>query len=131
VYQIGPDIDGDRVNQAFVTIACMHCEDAPCIKVCPTSAIYKDTQTHITLVHRDYCIGCKACLWVCPYGAPGFDEEGRLALCDLCIDRLKEGKMTACEATCPSRAIFVGSPEQIAERRAKKAAVKISKGILE
>jgi Fe-S-cluster-containing dehydrogenase component len=125
VHPYGPSIDGDRVNQSFVTIACMHCEDPPCLSVCPTSAIVKDGSTHITLVKRERCIGCRACLWVCPYGVPSFDEEGKLVLCDLCIDRLKEGKQTACEATCPARAIFVGTPEEIAEKQARKAVEKI------
>ncbi|MFH1123760.1 MAG: 4Fe-4S dicluster domain-containing protein [Pseudomonadota bacterium] len=131
VYQFGPVIDGAGVNQSFVTIACMHCEDAPCLRVCPTSAIYKDTPTHITMVNRDKCIGCKACLWICPYGAPSFDEDGKLALCDLCIDRLREGKKAACEATCQAMAIFIGSPEEIAELRAKKAVDRIGRGLME
>ena len=128
VYQSGPEIRGERVHQSFVSIACMHCADAPCIKVCPESAIYKDTQTGITLVDKELCIGCKGCLWVCPYGAPSFDESGKLVLCNLCIDRLKEGKKTACEAICQASAIFVGSPEEIAEVQAKKAVGRIEKG---
>jgi Fe-S-cluster-containing dehydrogenase component len=131
VHPYGPSIDGDRVNQSFVTIACMHCEDPPCLKVCPTAAIFKDGATHITLVKRERCIGCRACLWVCPYGVPSFDEEGKLVLCDLCIDRLKEGKQTACEATCPARAIFVGTPEEIAERQARKAVERIGRSLME
>lgn len=130
VYQCGPEIRGDRVHQSFVSIACMHCEDAPCIKVCPTSAIFKDTQTRITLVDRQICIGCKLCLWVCPYGATSFDEDGKLVLCDLCIDRLREGKKTACEAACQAGAIFVGTPEEIAELQARKAVERIDRGIV-
>ena len=121
VYHRGPEIRGDRVYQSFVSIACMHCEDAPCIRVCPASAIYKDTETAITLVDRELCIGCKVCLWVCPYGAPSFDEDGKLVLCNLCIDRLRQGKKAACEAVCPASAIFVGTPEEIVELQAKKA----------
>ena len=127
VYHCGPEMRGDRVHQSFVSIACMHCEDAPCIKVCPSSAIYKDTETGITLIDKELCISCKACLWVCPYGAPSFNEEAKLALCDLCIDRLREGKKTACEAACPASAIFVGTPEEIHELQAKKAVERIYK----
>ncbi|MDP2643530.1 MAG: 4Fe-4S binding protein [Desulfobacterales bacterium] len=125
VYPTGPEIRGGRVYQSFVSIACMHCDPAPCIKACPTSAIYKDLETGITLVDQGKCIGCKACLWVCPYGAPVFDEHGKLTLCDLCIDRLRQGKKTACEATCQAGAIFVGTPEQIGERQARKAVRRI------
>jgi Fe-S-cluster-containing dehydrogenase component len=130
VYQYGPVIHGDRVHQSFVCIACMHCEDAPCISVCPVFAIHKDPETGITLVDRNRCIGCKVCLWVCSYGAPSFDEEGKLILCDLCIDRLKEGKKAACEAACPARAILVGSPDEISEFQAKKAVTRIGKSVM-
>jgi Fe-S-cluster-containing dehydrogenase component len=130
VYQSGPEIRGDRVYQSFISIACMHCEEAPCIRVCPMSAIYKHTQTSITLVDRGKCIGCKVCLWVCPYGVPSFDEAGKLVLCDLCIDRLNEGKKAACQAACPAVAIFVGTPEEVAELQAKKAVQRIERGII-
>ncbi|MEF9427514.1 MAG: 4Fe-4S dicluster domain-containing protein [Candidatus Mariimomonas ferrooxydans] len=125
VYQYGPEMHGDKVHQAFVSIACMHCDDAPCIRVCPASSIYKDTETGITLVDKELCIGCKGCLWVCPYGAPSFSEDGKLALYDLCIDRLKEGKKTACEQTCQAGAIFIGTPAEISELQARKAAERI------
>ncbi len=129
VYPFGPEIRNDRVIQGFVGIACMHCEDAACIKVCPSSAIYKDSQTCITLVDKKHCIGCKACLWACPFGVPSYDEQGKLALCDLCVDRLHEGKMAACEAACQARAIFIGSPEEIKEIRAKKAVKKMADSV--
>ena len=131
VYPFGPEICGDKVHQPFVSIACMHCEDAPCIQVCPSSVIHKDPETRITLVDSERCIGCKACLWVCPYGVPSYNEEGKLVLCNLCIDRLREGKKTACEAACPAGAICVSSPEEIAELRSRKAAERIGKGIME
>ncbi len=131
VYPFGPEMQNDRVYQSFVGIACMHCEDPPCMTVCPTKAIFKDSQTHITLIHRHRCIGCKACLWVCPFGAPSFTEDGKVVLCDLCIDRLREGKQTACEAACQARAIFIGSPEEISGLQSKRAARKIGAGTLE
>jgi Fe-S-cluster-containing dehydrogenase component len=126
VYAFGPEINGDRVYQLFIGIACMHCEDPPCIRACPTSAISKDAQTLITRVNRHRCIGCKACLWVCPFGAPTFDQDGKLVLCDLCIDRLRERKKAACEAACQASAIFIGSPEEIAELQSKKAVKKLA-----
>jgi Fe-S-cluster-containing dehydrogenase component len=132
VYPYGPEISaGDHVHQPFISIACMHCEDAPCIKVCPSSAIYKDPETHITLVEEKRCIGCRACLWICPYGAPSFKEEGKMVLCNLCIDRLREGKKTACEATCQAGAIFVGSPEEVSERRSQRAVERIAGGLMD
>lgn len=131
VFQVGPEIHEDSVWQAFVGIACMHCEDPPCMKVCPFKAIYKHPDAHVTLVNKEMCIGCKMCLWACPYGVPSFDGEGKLMLCDLCLDRLKEGKKTACEAACQARAITVGSPDEIKEKRARQAARKMAVGFMD
>jgi len=107
----------------------MHCEDAACLKVCPSSAIYKDPQTCITLVDKNRCLGCKACLWACPFGVPSYDQDGKLALCDLCLDRLQEGKKAACEAACQARAIFIGSPEEIKELRSKGAVKRMAESV--
>lgn len=121
VYHVGPQIRDDEVYQYFLPISCMHCLDAPCIKVCPRSAIYKDGETGITLVNPEKCIGCKFCLWVCPYGAPQF-QDGKLKLCNLCIHRLREGKQTACEAACQARAIHSGTTDEIGALMGQKAA---------
>ncbi len=129
VYPFGPELRNDRVVQAFVGIACMQCEEAACLKVCPTSAIYKDPQTCITMVDKNRCLGCKACLWACPFGVPSYDQNGKLALCDLCADRLQEGKKAACEAACQARAIFIGSPEEIKELRSRRAVKKMAESV--
>lgn len=129
VYPFGPEIQNGRVVQAFVGIACMHCEDAVCLKVCPSSAIRKDPESGITMVDKGLCFGCRACLWACPFGVPVYDENGKLALCDLCVDRLREGKKAACEAACQARAIFIGSPEEIKELRSREAARRMAESI--
>jgi len=53
----------------------LHCEDPPCVPVCPTGASYKRKQDGIVLVDYDKCIGCKYCSWACPYGAREIDEK--------------------------------------------------------
>jgi len=127
IHQYGPFVEGDRVFHFFQPLACMHCQDAPCIHACPAVAIFRDPETDVVLVDRDRCIGCKFCLWVCPYGAPHFDESGKMVKCDMCIERLREGKKTACEAICIAKAITVASPEEIAQIQAKKAVDRVRK----
>lgn len=126
VYQVGPEIRDDGVHQYFQPISCMHCLDAPCIRACPRSALYKDIETGITLVNEDECLGCKSCLSVCPYGAPQF-YDGKVYLCDLCIHRLREGRHAACEAACPARAIRVGTTDEISAMVGKKTAERAEK----
>lgn len=107
ITRIGPEVHGDELIQYFLAVVCRHCTDGPCISSCPFSAIYKDTETGVTLVDEDKCVGCKACLKACPYGAPQF-HNGKMKLCNLCLHRLKEGRQyTACEAVCQARAICV------------------------
>jgi Fe-S-cluster-containing dehydrogenase component len=129
VQRYGPFIEGDKVIQYFVPMSCMHCTDAPCIQACPRSALYKDAETGTTMVDKEKCIGCRFCLWVCPYGAPRYNEDGKCELCDLCIKRFREGKKkTACEAVCVASAIFSGTIDEVAEYKAKKAMNKLAEG---
>jgi anaerobic dimethyl sulfoxide reductase subunit B (iron-sulfur subunit) len=127
VHQVGPEICDDEVHQYFQPVSCVHCPDAPCIGACPTSAIYKDIETGITLVNQDECTGCESCLEACPYEAPQF-YDGKLYLCDLCIHRLAEGRRTACEAACPAKAIHVGTTDEVTAAVGKQAADRAAKG---
>ena len=69
--------------------SCLHCEDPPCVPVCPTGASYKRKEDGIVLVDYDKCIGCKYCSWACPYGAREFDEKQKvMKKCTLCVDRI-------------------------------------------
>ncbi len=95
--------------------SCLHCEDAPCVTVCPTGASFKRSEDGIVLVNEDWCIGCGLCAWSCPYGAREMDEAaGVMKKCTLCIDRIynenlpEEDREPACVRTCPSRARHFG-----------------------
>ena len=69
--------------------SCLHCEDPPCVPVCPTGASYKRKSDGIVLVDYDKCIGCKYCAWACPYGARELDEHQKvMKKCTLCVDRI-------------------------------------------
>ncbi|WP_284126108.1 4Fe-4S dicluster domain-containing protein [Parerythrobacter aestuarii] len=95
--------------------SCLHCEDAPCVTVCPTGASYKRTEDGIVLVNEDICIGCKLCSWACPYGAREYDEaEGVMKKCTLCVDKIynenlpEKSRVPACVSTCPAGARHFG-----------------------
>ncbi|MDR6536803.1 4Fe-4S dicluster domain-containing protein [Variovorax soli] len=95
--------------------SCLHCQDPPCVPVCPTGASYKRKEDGIVLVDYDKCIGCKYCAWACPYGARELDEERQvMTKCTLCVDRIydeklpKEDRKPACVKACPTGARMFG-----------------------
>src|SRR5690606_12631743 len=103
--------DGRDSRTVHFPKSCLHCEDAPCVTVCPTGASYKRPEDGIVLVAEDLCIGCKLCSWACPYGAREYDAyEGVMKKCTLCIDRIynehldEAERVPACVATCPASA---------------------------
>jgi Fe-S-cluster-containing dehydrogenase component len=95
--------------------SCLHCEDAPCVTVCPTGASYKREADGIVLVNEDACIGCGLCAWACPYGAREMDADaGVMKKCTLCVDRIynenipQTDREPACVRACPTNARHFG-----------------------
>jgi len=95
--------------------SCLHCEDPPCVPVCPTGASYKRKSDGIVLVDYDKCIGCKYCAWACPYGARELDEARQvMTKCTLCVDRIEDATLPAadrkpaCVKACPTGARIFG-----------------------
>ena len=98
-----------NVKYEVVTLQCMHCEDAPCVPVCPTNASVKDKQTGLTLVNQDKCIGCRRCVVACPYHARHYVKEtGVVQGCNLCLSLLQAGQEPACVSTCLTKARLFG-----------------------
>ncbi|HKM09444.1 MAG TPA: 4Fe-4S dicluster domain-containing protein [Candidatus Methanomethylophilaceae archaeon] len=90
-----------------VSMRCFHCEDPPCIKVCPVDAIKVSAEYGIQ-VDGSVCIGCGSCVLACPFGVPIVNSSsGKMVKCDLCIDRQKEGKQPACVENCPYGALIL------------------------
>jgi len=95
--------------------SCLHCEEPPCVPVCPTGASYKRKEDGIVLVDYDKCIGCSYCSWACPYGARELDEERQvMTKCTLCVDRIysetlpESERKPACVLACPTSARIFG-----------------------
>lgn len=100
-----------------VSIACMHCSDAPCVQACPAGCLYKDEATGLTLYDNNKCIGCHSCVMACPFGAPVFTETGRMAKCDGCVVRLEHGMEPACVRVCLYDALKLVPVEAAEENR--------------
>ena len=97
-------------------VMCQHCEQAPCIEFCPTGAMKRDNDTNAVIVNENTCIGCKKCMFVCPFGAPFIDENRGIAIkCNLCNGSPK------CVEICPKDALnFIDYEKLNIERKRGK-----------
>ena len=135
------------LSRAYLPIACQHCENPACEKVCPTRATYKDDKGRV-LVDYDKCIGCRMCMAACPYtGVRSFNwEEPKYTIdfsvgsaevpvhqkhvvekCTMCWHRLAKGLQPACVEVCPGRVRFFGDfndPESEVSRLLRERAHK-------
>ncbi len=114
----------------FVSLACFHCTDAPCVNVCPKGAIFMDTDGGLIHVDQDLCIGCRACAMVCPFGAPRFYPGEKMQKCNFCADRVAHGMEPACVHTCTTKALGFGPIDELSKKKAQKASVKILEGFM-
>jgi formate dehydrogenase iron-sulfur subunit len=116
---------GESPGETSIPMQCYHCENAPCVSVCPTDSLIKTDEEFVN-VRDDLCIGCQYCLSACPFGAPQFPEEddgaaqvfgtgGTMDKCTMCEERQDVGKGPACAEECATDAILVGEPSQIAD----------------
>lgn len=108
VFKVGPEGHFPYLTYHNFTVACMHCQEAPCVEGCPTGASKRE-ENGIVVVDENRCIGCKFCVLVCPYGARRFDHKrGIVRKCTLCISRLENGELPRCVETCQLKARYVG-----------------------
>ena len=92
----------------FSVLRCNHCDDAPCVKICPTRALFR-REDGIVDFDPKRCIGCKACMNACPYEALYIDPRSDTAhKCNFCAHRVDVGLKPSCEVVCPVDAIVSG-----------------------
>ncbi len=96
---------GKGVSFSHLSLACMHCDNAPCIIGCPSACLRKDADTGLTVFDTANCIGCHSCAMACPYGVPSFGPDGKMVKCDGCYVRIHQGLKPACVKVCPTGAL--------------------------
>lgn len=127
-FEVGVQGTYPHVSRAHLPVACQHCENPACLRVCPTGATYKDDKGRVEIDY-DKCIGCRMCMSACPYtGVRSFNwEEPRYPMdfalgdadapkhqkhvvekCIFCYQRLARGETPACMDLCPARARHFG-----------------------
>ena len=123
------DVQDKSGQRYFMPRPCMHCENAPCLRVCPVAATFKNEEG-VILVDQQRCIGCRMCMAACPYGARSFNYadppassnpfarptpehpvpqiKGTVGKCMLCVHNTEQGTLPACVSACGMQAIWIG-----------------------
>jgi carbon-monoxide dehydrogenase iron sulfur subunit len=118
----------EAAEDLAVPIQCRHCEDAPCIGVCPTKAIHRHNDKSPVLIDRQLCIGCRFCLLVCPFGAIDITRDGRAVVkCDLCMERTEAGQPPACVESCPTGALRLSKVANVVAAKRRRAAKELGR----
>ena len=126
---VADDAQGEYPNltRSYLPLACQHCENPACQRVCPTGATYKDELGRVEIDY-DKCIGCRMCMAACPYNARNFNwqtpvrvtganygdaevpvrPKGVAEKCTLCKERTDRGEEPMCVVCCPAHARIFG-----------------------
>ena len=97
-----------NLSRTYLPLACQHCENPACERVCPTGATYKDDKGRVEIDY-DKCIGCRMCMAACPYGARiQIKKTGVIEKCRFCWYEGEPGNPPRCVGTCISGARLFG-----------------------
>jgi Fe-S-cluster-containing dehydrogenase component/formate-dependent nitrite reductase membrane component NrfD len=105
-----------NVTRNFAVMRCNHCENAPCVTICPTGALFH-RDNGIVDFDTASCIGCKSCMNACPYDALYIDPAEHTAQkCNFCAHRVEVGLQPSCVVVCPTQSIIAGDLDDPASR---------------
>jgi len=128
--KVYPMQDAEKTAPYWEPTTCMHCDEPPCVKVCPVDATFK-RQDGIVLIDSDRCIGCRFCMAACPYSTRVFNwsepelsaeiankdydaetsmpqKKGTVGKCDFCADMTRMGMLPHCVSACPNGVFMFG-----------------------
>jgi molybdopterin-containing oxidoreductase family iron-sulfur binding subunit len=128
--KVYPMQDAEHTSPYWQPTTCMHCDDPPCVKVCPVDATFK-RQDGIVLIDNERCVGCRFCMAACPYSTRVFNWEapiippealemqyspetscpakvGTVSKCDFCPDMVRKGELPHCVSACPNGVFYFG-----------------------
>ncbi|MGB5661324.1 MAG: 4Fe-4S dicluster domain-containing protein [Thermoanaerobaculia bacterium] len=104
-------------GEVFVKTQCMHCWQPACTAACLTNAMHKTPEGPV-IWRSSKCMGCRFCMVSCPFDMPKFEYHEwnpKIQKCNLCFDRLQEGKKPACVGACPTDALMFGMKRDLME----------------
>ena len=128
--KVYPMQDAEHTSPYWQPTSCMHCDEPPCVKVCPVDATFK-RKDGIVGIDAERCIGCRFCMAACPYSARIFNWEqpqlpldvlqksyssetscpptmGTVSKCNFCSDKVRLGELPRCVSACPNGVFYFG-----------------------
>lgn len=123
--QVSPYMTEEAKDKPMLNM-CYHCDDPPCVRVCPTQATFKREEDGLVVMDYHRCIGCRFCMAGCPYGARSFNfldprtklenlnpefpsrTKGVVEYCNFCTERLDKGQGPACVEACKNSVLTFG-----------------------